>query len=172
MAAALDYHTRQTQAEIYPLVEVRVTHGNLEHCKHPIAVGHYDGDAILSAESVLDRALDGRLSDLLRLGLYPETINTYQVFFNKQRKPGGAIVIGLGDIGKAKRRAIKQFVYVGNDGLCGEGARALEKDEDFNAAEADFIPVHVSSLLMGTLGGGGLGMDDAITAMLRGICQA
>ena len=171
-AAGLGYHTRQTQAETYPLVEVRVTHGNLEHCKHPIAVGHYDGDAILSAESVLDRALDGRLSDLLRLGLYPGAINTYQVFFNKQRKPGGAIVIGLGDIGKLSVGQLSSSYMWAMTGYAVKVREALEKDEDFNAAEADFIPVHVSSLLMGTLGGGGLGMDDAITAMLRGICQA
>ena len=36
---------------------VSVVHGNLAFARHVIAVGHYAGDTIVSAEQHLDRAL-------------------------------------------------------------------------------------------------------------------
>jgi hypothetical protein len=43
-------------------VRIRVVHANLALARHPVAVGHYAGDSIISAEAHLDRALDGELS--------------------------------------------------------------------------------------------------------------
>ena len=52
-------------------VKVSVVHGNLSFSEHPVAVGHYEGDGLYSAEDRLDYYLDGKLSARHRLGLYP-----------------------------------------------------------------------------------------------------
>ncbi len=88
LAAALGYHTRMTQAEVRSPVEVRVVHGNLEQVTHPVVVGHYAGDSILSAEALLDKRLQGRLGELHRMGLYPGELGTSHVFLNPGQKPG------------------------------------------------------------------------------------
>ncbi len=60
-------HKARIRAKV-PL-QVRVVHGNLAFSEHPIAVGHYSGDAIVSAEAYLDSVLGGELSQRHRLGL-------------------------------------------------------------------------------------------------------
>ncbi|MBM3803642.1 MAG: hypothetical protein FJW26_15175 [Acidimicrobiia bacterium] len=52
-------------------VRIRVVHANLALARHPVAVGHYAGDSIISAEAHLDRALDGELSRRHLLGTLP-----------------------------------------------------------------------------------------------------
>ena len=86
-------------------VRVRVVHANLALARHPVAVGHYAGDSIISAEAHLDRALDGELSQRHLLGLYPGPVGTSALFTNSKLhqdpppSPLGAIVIGLGTPG-------------------------------------------------------------------------
>jgi hypothetical protein len=72
------------------------------YARYPVLVGHYRGDTIVSAEAALDRQLDGALSRRLDLGLYPGSIGQHALFFNKRpsMKPGGAIVVGLGQVGE------------------------------------------------------------------------
>jgi CHAT domain-containing protein len=173
VAAALGYHTRLTQEEVRPQVEVRVSHGNLEQVCHPIVVGHYEGDSILSAEAVLDSRLGGRLSELQRMGLYPGAIGTSHVFLNPGKKPGGAVLVGLGEVGKLTAgqlvasftRAMMDYALVIRENLDKTLTDGLEDD-------TDFIPVHVATLLIGTVGGGGIGLADSITSILRAITQA
>jgi CHAT domain-containing protein/pimeloyl-ACP methyl ester carboxylesterase len=173
VAAALGYHTRLTQEEVRPQVEVRVSHGNLDQVCHPIVVGHYEGDSILSAEAVLDSRLGGRLSELQRMGLYPGAIGTSHVFLNPGKKPGGAVLVGLGEVGKLSAgqlvasftRAMMDYALVIRENLDKTLPEVLEDD-------ADFIPVHVATLLIGTVGGGSIGLADSITSILRAIMQA
>ena len=175
IAAALGYHTRLTQDEVRPAVEVRVVHGNLTHAAYPIVVGHYDGDAILSAEAVLDKALNGRLSELLRIGLYPGALGTSHVFLNAGKRPAGAIVMGLGEIGKLTTgqltasfaRALLDYTLVFRENVERHSAEWLA-----NQDASDFIPVHIATLLIGTVGGGSMVLADAITAIFRAIMQA
>src|SRR6185369_7535173 len=76
--------------------------GDLGYALHPVIVGHYAGDTIVSAEDYLDNALKGRLRERHRLGLYPGQPGTCEVVLNPDRfgKPAGAIVIGLGQVGE------------------------------------------------------------------------
>jgi hypothetical protein len=63
-------------------VKVRVINDNLSRAISPVAVGHYEGDTIISAEAYLDVQLNGRLRERLRLGLYPDKLNTSAVVLN------------------------------------------------------------------------------------------
>lgn len=84
-----------------PRVSVTVRHGDLVYANAPVCVGHYAGDTIVSAERALDRGLDGALLERAALGLYPGPVGTHHVFIHPEKhvKPGGAIIVGLGEVG-------------------------------------------------------------------------
>jgi len=151
-------------------VEVRVVHGNLMFARHPVAVGHYAGDTIISAERSLDQALKGMLSRRNRLGIYPGALGTSAVFINPRLRanpsasPRGAVVVGLGTVGNLNASALIQSM-----------ARALleyvtewrEVAIDPPAGEAP-VDFGVSSLLIGT-GAGGMPVSDSVFALLEAV---
>mgnify|MGYP003693782869 CR=1 FL=1 len=47
--------------------------------RHPLAVGHYSGDGIVSAEAELDGQLGGMLSTRFHMELYPGPTGTAEV---------------------------------------------------------------------------------------------
>jgi hypothetical protein len=149
-------------------VRVSIAHGNLGYARNPIMVGHYEGDTIVSAEAHLDRVLDGRLRDLLSLGLYPGAENTAEVFLNTGKEPAGAIVVGLGAVGSLSPGRLMQAIS--------RGARVYAKALwEQKSHEADPVTnrqsASISFLLIGT-GAGGVSVEDAVTAILRGIAHA
>jgi pimeloyl-ACP methyl ester carboxylesterase len=151
-------------------VRVRVVHGNLAFASHSVAVGHYTGDTIVSAEKHLDRALQFALTQRLHLGLYPGAIETNAIFTNPQRdsdpyaRPAGAIVVGLGTVGsltassltRSFSRALLEFV--------------LEQRKRRPAASTG-ASIPVSTLLIGT-GAGGMAVSDSVFALVRGAQRA
>lgn len=173
LAAALGYHTRQTQEEVRPLVEVRVVHGNLEQVAHPVVVGHYEGDSILSAEALLDKRLNGKLSELQRMGLYPGLPGTSQVVLNPGRMPGGAVVVGLGEVGKLSTSTLTASFTRAMMDYAMKIREELERSPPQDLPEgSECVPVHVASLLVGTVGGGSVTLADSITAILRALAHA
>ncbi len=64
-------------------ITVRMVHDNLTNARSPVLVSHYRIDVIVAAEEYLDRQLDHRLSELLRMELYPGPINTGVVVLNE-----------------------------------------------------------------------------------------
>jgi tetratricopeptide (TPR) repeat protein len=157
------FETYLTKAILERKPRIDVVHGNLCFAKSPIAVGHYQGDTIVSAEKALDIRLNGRLSKRLQLGLYPGPLCSHEVLLNlgEQRFPG-AIIVGLGEVGSLTpgeltdtfRDAILSYVI-----KCTESGNIEEKG------------IELSSLLIGT-GAGGMATDDAIMALLRAVLQA
>jgi CHAT domain len=150
------------------VVQVRVVHGNLAFTRYPVAVGHYSGDSIVSAEKHLDRALHGVLAERLHLGLYPGPIETNAIFGNPQRsrdpyaRPGGAIIVGLGSVGslsaslltRSFSRALLEYVLERRKGTDPESGG-----------------IGLASLLIGT-GAGGMSVADSVFALVRGLAQA
>ncbi|MDD5393853.1 MAG: CHAT domain-containing protein [Thiothrix sp.] len=167
-AAALGYHTSITQEELRPQVEVKVTHGDLEYAVNPVMVGHYEGDSILRTEQVLDKCLNGRLTELLRLGKYPGGLKTSTVLFNtKGKRPAGAVIVGLGDVGKlSSGELVSTFSAALIDYAL--AVRAARSPAD----KGDYVRVPVSTLLVGSVGGGGIDLADSITSILRAVGQA
>jgi hypothetical protein len=150
-----------------PPVEVSIRHGNLTYARHPVLVGHYQGDTVVSAEAVLDRQLGGHLTRRLDLGIYPGPLGSHTVFLNDSptAKPMGAIVVGLGQIGEL------------SPGLLESSARAALLDFALKVAwwpDARFgeegrpRSAAVTALLVGT-GAGGLPVGDSLEALLRAV---
>lgn len=157
-------------------VQVRVVHGNLAYAGHPVAVGHYAGDAIVSAEKHLDLALSSALSRRHQIGIYPGEIGTHAVFinprlaYNPTAVPKGAIVVGLGTAGsltaaaltRSARRALLEYAVQWMD----FGPKAAGADSGGDRAE-----LGVSALLVGT-GAGGITVEDSVYAWLQAVNDA
>ena len=152
-------------AMVRPL-RVSITHGDLRLARHPVVVGHYRDDIIVSAEAVLDRCLDGRLSRSRELGLYPGDSTSSGVFLQNRPDSGealfGAVVIGLGPLGELSPARLQQAMRHG----------VLEYLRHLH--EGGYVPnrsVGLSCLLVGS-GSGGIAMEDALSALLRGAHDA
>lgn len=149
-------------------VKVSVVHGNLAFTHQPVMVGHYQGDSIVSAEAHLDRVMGGRLRDRHHLGLYPGADHSAEVFLCPGRQPGGAIIIGLGDVGKlspgklmrAVSRGVRAYAVSLAENVCGV------EDAGMRSQTAG-----IATLLVGT-NAGGVSLEDSVTAILRGIADA
>lgn len=153
-----------------PQVRVSICHGDLAYARHPVCVGHYQGDTQVSAEKSLDAALAGALSDRLRLGIYPGRLGTWEIFIAPQRssKPAGAIVVGLGQVGTLTPGALSAALS------CVLLDYALQvanwHDERFGAP-GTVRKARVSTLLIGT-GAGGFTVNDSVTAILQAVNAA
>ncbi|MGQ0697025.1 MAG: DUF7379 domain-containing protein [Panacagrimonas sp.] len=157
---------QQTAGVAAPTIKVSVCHGDLAYARHPVMVGHYMGDGIVSAEAALDKRLDGVLSRRLALGLYPDRIGTHALFFDPKgdRKPAGAVVIGLGQVGDLSPGLLERSV---RDALLDYALKVAEwPDERFGPAKG-VRSAKLSCLLVGS-GAGGIPVRDSIDAILRG----
>jgi len=151
--------------------KLSVTHGDLAFAQYPVAVGHYLGDSITSAEAYLNRCLNDRLRQRYQLGIHPGEVGTTDVVLNPASHPslGGAIVIGLGKVGElTPERLTKSFARAAL-------VYALTIAEDSNGQsttkenEPKFAPI--TTLLLG-IGTGGLSVEDSVSAILRGLHHA
>lgn len=152
------------QAPATRRVKVSVVHGNLSFCSDPLAVGHYEGDGLYSAEKTLDYHLNGRLGDRLRLGRYPGPEGTAEVVLNERgKKPGGAIIVGLGKAGELSPHKLTDSFA---NALREFGIMAVE-----NNLVGEDGGLKISTLLIGT-GGNGLSVTNSVDAILTAVSQA
>ena len=167
--------TRARRARRRPsqaVVDVRAVHGNLAFARFPVAVGHYIGDTIISAEKALDRTLAGQLSQRLQLGLYPGPIESSAVFVNQRLHsydrvtPKGAVVVGLGSAGAL---SASQLTRTCVHGLLEYVSEWTERGVVSVADKPDSLGV--SALLVGS-GMGGVAVADSVAACLRAVAQA
>lgn len=153
-----------------PVLNASIRHGDLAYARHPVVVGHYYGDTIVSAEAALDQRLGNALTKRLRLGLYPGRLNTHAVFFNEdpQLKPAGAVVVGLGQVGELAPGLLESGF---RDALL-DYALQVARQPDRSPGAADAVrSAAVSCLLVGT-GAGGIPLRSSLEAMLRGAVAA
>ena len=95
------------------------------------------------------------------------------MFLNPGKKPGGAVIVGLGEVGKLTAgeltasftRAMMDYSLTIREVL---GTYPPLQP----LAEGDCVPVHVATLLIGTVGGGSVTLADSITAILRAVAHA
>jgi hypothetical protein len=148
-----------------PPIEVSIRHGNLTYARHPVIVGHYQGDTVVSAEAALDRQLGGHLTRRLDLGIYPGPLGSHTVLLNDSptAKPMGALVVGLGQIGGLSPGLLEASV---RDALLDFALKvAYWPDARFGEAGRPRSAA-VTCLLVGT-GAGGLPVGDSLEAILR-----
>lgn len=153
-----------------PLIQISITHGDLAYAKHPVLVGHYLGDSILFAEKALDDRLKKSLSRQLRLGIYPGPLGTHALFFHdrKNGKPGGALVIGLGQVGGLSPGLLTKGV---RDALLDYALRVAQWPDDRFGPATSVRSAAISCLLVGS-GVGGMSVHDSVDAILRGAVAA
>ncbi|MGI9288589.1 MAG: DUF7379 domain-containing protein, partial [Pseudomonadales bacterium] len=151
-------------------VKVFVSHGDLAFARNPVAVGHYEGDGqLFNAESALNKRLGNQLAQRLHLGVYPGELESCAIVDNKPgRKPRGAIVIGLGEVGKLSVGKLSStFSYA----LRNYGMREAERRSESKTVHTAPIGLKVSSLIIGS-SAGGLPDRDALLALLKGAIAA
>lgn len=152
---------------VYSL-KVAVSHGDLRYAYHPVAVGHYQGDSIVSAESVLDQALKGRLSQRFQAGLYPGPEGTSAVIYSTDCNPPGALVIGLGQVGELTQEELQ-------DGVAQAAlhyALAVLESPEKQKSRQTWRSAAFSSLLLGTYGGTPMGVEHSVAAIVNGALMA
>ncbi len=168
-AAAMGTRRRRKRTVPQPRVKVGIVHGHLGFTDHAVMVGHYQGDTVVSAEAALDHMLDGRLRERLRLGLYPGALGSADVFLNPGKKPGGAIVIGLGRVGELTSGHLTASVTRG--ALLHASALAEQARSSHGDRRTAPVSAAIATLLIGT-GAGGIAVEDSLSAVLRGVARA
>lgn len=147
-------------------IHVKVSHGDLRYASYPVVVGHYQGDGIVSAEAVLDRALDCRLTQAYELGLYPRSVDDAAVFLQRKCEIDehcqGAIVIGLEQVGELNVAKLQASIEYG---IVSYVHRFIEQNKKGTT------DIGASFLLVGS-SAGGVFIDDSIAAILRGVISA
>ena len=170
---ALGGGRKKRRQEAESKIKVSVRHGSLAFASHPILVGHYKGDTIVSAEAYLDQTLDGRLSARHRLRIYPGDDDTAEIFLNpdwerlqkSDGKPAGAIVIGLGGVGGLTPGRLLRAVSRG------VRSYSLSRAECPQVTSGTAGSAGISALLVGT-GAGGISTQDSVAAIMRGVIDA
>ena len=151
-------------------IRVSVQHGHLISAESTVAVGHYTGDPIVSAEKALDVALDGELTRQLKLGVYPGPIETSALFLHPRfhrsprPRPSAGLVVGLGLPGaltasKLKTTMLRALLEYASEWrkLQGQGDESRE--------------LKISSLLIGT-GTGGMTVRESVHAIVKAVVEA
>jgi len=147
-----------------PTVTVSVLNASLEQSTYPVVVGHYAGLPQGGAEVFLDRKLGGPLQARFRLGQYPEQPDrALFVAAPKNRRPLGAIVLGLGELGTLTPQNLVTAM------LQGVTAYVLDRREHDDDPDA---PLGVSAVLVGTPGRRGLTIEQCVAALTEGVILA
>ncbi|HWL70214.1 MAG TPA: CHAT domain-containing protein, partial [Geminicoccus sp.] len=151
---------------VVPKITIRVVHGNLALARYPVMVGHYPGDSLNGAEAVLNRALDGRLQERRRMGLYPGDIATSTVVLDPDKRPKGAVVVGLGEPGSLAMGTLQHTLRQGLLAYAAAEADRRRSNKDTTSTSAS-----LSTVLIGA-GDGGLGRGACALALLRAAARA
>ncbi|MFO1322311.1 MAG: CHAT domain-containing protein [Burkholderiales bacterium] len=157
------------------VLKVSCTAMDLRFATRPVMVGHYDRDAISGAEAIIDRELvRGELSMRHHLGLYAGRLGTATVVLmsqsEQQRKRGslgGALVIGLGELGELSIESLTEAVRAGvlrylmqlldNESVCG-----VRVDDDMRLA----------TLILGYNSTTNISIEASVGAIVRGTLEA
>ena len=162
-----------------PKVSIRVVNDNLTNARFPVLASHYRNDVIVAAEDYLDRRLDGRLSELLRMELYAGPIDTAVVVLNEVNQGDlsihpGAIVAGLGLVGDltpgSLTSTLSHALTVYGAECVGRARRQRQRIHG-EAVPGGEISAPVTALLVGS-GEGGVTLSDSLQALLRAVRQA
>ena len=165
------------------VLEVQVRAVDLRFLQIPVMCGHYRGDPIAGAEGVIDRDLvGGALSERHRLGISAGGLGTATVVLmprtveQRLRRTGrGAVVVGLGDMGRLSADNVRQAVRAGvlsyllsaSDRYSEE---CIARDDGRSAAEP--LPLHLASVLIGTNSASQLEVGEAVRAIVLGVLSA
>jgi CHAT domain-containing protein len=143
-------------------ITVSLAHGHLRYAAYPLAVGHYRQDVIVSAEAALNASLGNVLRERFDVGRYPGAIGTCAIIRNT-RRPKGAIVVGLGDVGELTPERLRETFAV----ALKEYALSVSRDRDPLPEGRSYRSAAFSTLLVGSDGGSAGTLADSIYAIVR-----
>lgn len=110
-AAALGFTSKDENITVSQKTVVSISLGDLSYSKFPVLIGHIQGDKIVRGEKALNRYLNNKLTDRHKTGTYPGPINTNMIVENENKRPAGAIIVGLGRVGELNENTLKSTVY-------------------------------------------------------------
>jgi CHAT domain-containing protein/pimeloyl-ACP methyl ester carboxylesterase len=156
-------------------LQLAVSAGDLRFARHPVLCGHYQGDPIAGAESMLDRyVVNGGLRQRERLGFYAAEIGSSTIVLLSNEgdtqpiSRRGAVVLGLGEYGKLSVPAMTETVRAGVlRFLIGVRERQSEPNPKESEREQTLAP-----LLVGYNSTTHITIDDSIGAIVRGVMAA
>jgi hypothetical protein len=149
-------------------IDLSVTHGHLAFARFPVLVGHYSGDTFTGTEARLDRALNSRLSEWRKMGLYPGRIGTSAILLDPNSKPRGAVVVGLGQPADLSMGTLRDTL---RQGLLSYVMEALDQDRGSVDLADPKKRLGLSALLVGA-GVGGVDRNSCVQALLQATSQA
>lgn len=150
-------------------IQVMVTHGDLKYAQYPVLAGHFEHDAILSTERAIDKQLNGELSRLHSLGLYPGKIGTNQIVLadDETKHFKGGVIIGLGVAGELSGYLLMNSIEKGV-------SRYLTiRNESTNTDDSSLqTPTMGISVIAIANSYGGLSTDSSVRAIVLGVQRA
>ncbi|MBK7439756.1 MAG: CHAT domain-containing protein [Saprospiraceae bacterium] len=149
-------------------IDVSVIHGDLKIAAHPVMVGHFKDDGIVTAEAAIDYYFDGKLSDRHRISYYPGSVGESLVLYDPNKNPPGAIIIGLGDVTGITPYFLRKAVEAGVIRYAMHFRDNLFSSSDTIKAGQE---TSISCLCIGT-GYGSLTMEASMAAILSGVIRA
>lgn len=156
-------------------LHISVVHGDLNHTNYPILLGHYEGDTIAGAERVVDKMVDGALSQRYQLGRYPGRNGTAAVALAPSSEiqkilgvQHGAIVIGLGKWGELTPSLLTQAISQGVTEYCLHVYQCRGSVDSAKESEG----LTINSLLIGSNTSANIAVEDSVNAIVRGVVLA
>ncbi|MCC6389443.1 MAG: CHAT domain-containing protein [Bryobacterales bacterium] len=147
-------------------LRISVAHGHLREAAHPVAVGHYADDGIVSAEKQLDIQLKGRLSDRFHMDIYPGSEGTSDVVRVPGAHPPGALIAGLGDVGDITAAKVRKGMLE----ACLRYALAMAEEKP--PVGRKWQSAAVSSVLIGVSGGRAISVSESVAAIVQAAIEA
>ncbi|MBA4300861.1 MAG: hypothetical protein C0433_12285 [Cyclobacterium sp.] len=154
-------------------IQVKVCHGDLVFADYPVLAGHFQFDAVLTTEKVIDGKLNGELSRLLSLGLYPGPIGTHQIVMakdvsNTDKHFKGTVVVGMGIPGELTPYQLMLTVSKGISRYL--TIRNVSVDDDLDKFETkEIMGISIIALANSY---GGFSNDTSIRSIILGIQDA
>ncbi|MEM9548103.1 MAG: CHAT domain-containing protein [Bacteroidota bacterium] len=146
-------------------LNVSVVHGDLKMASYPLMLGHYESDAIVSAEAAINRYFNNQLSQRYDLRRYPNKICDNHILLNLENQPKGAIIIGLGEAPKLTAFRLSESIK----------AAVLEyvlfMKDNYSHIEDQSIRTSISTLFIGNTSNN-ISMENSISSILSGIALA
>ncbi len=159
-------------------IQVKVCHGDLTYADYPVLAGHFQFDAILTTERVIDGKLGGELSRLLSLGLYPGPVGTHQIVLTKditteEKLFKGTVVVGFGVPGELTPF---QMMVTVSKGVARYLTIRNIRDDDTTQPKENETPKKTETLGISILAlatsYGGFSSDTSIRSIILGIQDA
>ncbi|MCB0584292.1 MAG: CHAT domain-containing protein [Phaeodactylibacter sp.] len=157
-------HPKEEKEKTTLPLKVTVKNGHLKYARHPVVIGHFKGDGIISAEGDMDYLLKSKLSEREGLGLYPGPIGTNLVVLPDENNDLGTVIVGLGEPENLTPFILSKTIEAG----CLEYLLRLREGHVRQPREKD---VGITTLLVGS-SYANLSLSNSINAILEGVSGA